>query len=203
VRLLSGSLWLRPRSGVLSIILPSLALGCAFGTERANHRLSEDIPVDDAGYGDSIVYPGVDSGVPVVDSGHADTGVFGPDVLGAEDHHVRSDAPVTCVLRLGTGIPSCDACLSSSCCAADDACGANPACLAFNDCVGMCAGAIPDAGGPRDAGPPEDGGPALDAGSSVAACMNACQLRFPVGSSLLAAVDSCMSTMCPTECGGP
>jgi len=203
---LDDSRWSRPRVGVLSIAIPLLVVGCAFGTEGPTHRLSESdmVPLEDSGYGDAPAYSSGDSGV---DSGHfvPDSGVPLPDTGEAVDRHAPIDAPLTCALKIGTGDPSCDACLSTSCCTQDNACAGDPACIAVNDCMATCAGAIPPDAGlpPDDAGRDAalgDAGPGVDAG--MAACFSDCQVRFPVGASLLSALDMCLTTTCATGCAG-
>ncbi len=193
-----------------------LGLGCAYGTTDANRRLgASDDPCgggdcEDAGYGGGgdATYPGADSGAPATDSGYVfpDTGPLLPDTS-IPDRAAPFDTSVVCVLRLSTGDPTCDSCLAVSCCAEDNACGAAPGCLAFDSCMGTCLGAFPDAGVPIDAGIPTDAGPDADADAAAApdaaACASACELRFPLGSSLLSSLDSCLSTSCAVECGGP
>ena len=83
-------------------------------------------------------------------------------------------------LPLGTGMPSCDSCISTSCCNEDQACGFDQDCIAFIDCVNNCL--------PADGGPPDS------------ACESSCESTYPSGVSELGALDSCMQNSCPNDC---
>jgi hypothetical protein len=143
-------------------------------------------------FGDAPAYEATTSDP---DTGHIDNDAVatGPDVFAAEDHDVPFDTGSTCALRLSTPSPACNSCLSASCCAQDNSCAANPACLAFDACEAKCAEAG-DASVPLEAG--SDAG--LDAG--VVACMDECAVTYPVGSSLLSALDECLETTCASAC---
>ena len=184
---------------VVALALASLfALGCASGTGDDPGGLSDPdaacitpgCGVYDAGASFGDAYGAVDTAT--TDSaplGH-DSGVTSP-----EDHEVPFDAGVTCALRLPTPITSCNTCLSADCCSQDNACGSDPACLAFNDCEARCVEATPDAAVPDDGGPSDAG---VDAG--MTACLNECALAYPVGLSLLSALDTCLETTCASPC---
>jgi hypothetical protein len=178
-----------------------LALGCASGTTGDLGGFDTDAAcstpgcsVVDSGssFGDAPAYEATTTDP---DTGHFehDAVATGPDVFPSEDHDVPFDTGSTCALRLSTPIASCNTCLSTSCCSQDNACAGDPACLVFNDCEAKCV-EDGDASTPGDAG--------LEAGvdGGVTACIEACETKYPVGASLLSALDTCMETSCSSDC---
>jgi hypothetical protein len=76
----------------------------------------------------------------------------------------------------GSGDPTCDACLDTSCCGDANACLGDADCIALLECAEPC----------RDN-----------------ACVSACEAAHPSGTAKITALSTCAGTACGAACGGP
>lgn len=76
----------------------------------------------------------------------------------------------------GSGDPTCDSCLDTSCCADANACLGDADCTALLQCAEPCT---------------DD------------ACVSACEAAHPTGAAKISALSTCAGTACGTACAGP